>query len=144
MSRYKVCINAALGNQFLVGAKLCKPTLFNNRKSVGIFQGCKPVGNGNGCSALNKPCESLLNLNFCFRVKGACCFVKDKDFRVFQYCTRNTYSLTLTTRKGVAVFTDNRVVAVGKLCYEFVCICRLSRGNNLVVVCISTGLPSIV
>jgi hypothetical protein len=37
------------------------------------------MGYSNGRSALNKPCQSLLNLDLCLGVKGACSFIENEN-----------------------------------------------------------------
>ena len=54
-----------------------------NQDPVGIFYGCQAVGYGQSRTAVRKFFQALADKNFTFVVKGAGCFIKQKNLRIF-------------------------------------------------------------
>ena len=75
---------AILGYQAIVRAALYYFALMEHDDLVGMANGRKPVGNGDGGALLHEAFQCVLHESFRLRVEGGSGFVEDEDVRVFR------------------------------------------------------------
>ena len=53
-----------------------------NKNAIGIANRCQAMGHDEGCAVGRELFQRFLNEGFAFRIKSACCFIKQQDWRV--------------------------------------------------------------
>ena len=80
-------VGSTQSQEFLMGSTLDNAPLVQNIDTIGVLDGRKAVGNGNGCSSLSHLRQRSLNQTFCFRVNIGCRFIQNQDFRLTGDCS---------------------------------------------------------
>ena len=93
-------IDPVLLQQRLMCPAFCDPVLCDDDDLIGIPDGGETVGDGDGRPSFGELFQALLDPAFALVIKGAGCFVKDKDRRIFQKYTGDGDALFLSRRRG--------------------------------------------
>ena len=85
-----------------------------------LSDGGQAVSDGDGGASFHQSLQCFLHQSFALGVKGRGGLVEDKDRRILEYGTSNTYTLPLPATQSAATVTDGGVVAVLHLHDEIV------------------------
>ncbi len=83
--------------KLVVGAVLDDVAVFYHYGSVHGSDSGETVSDGDDCLVFHQVLQCFLDLAFTLAVQGACRFVQNKNWSVFEYGSSYSYSLPLTT-----------------------------------------------
>ena len=86
-------IVAFLCHQFIMAAHLHNLTTVHGYEPVGLSEGGKTVGDGDGGAAKHKVIQGFLDFLFCFCINGGGSLVKDQDLRINEQGPRDRDTL---------------------------------------------------
>ena len=109
----------------------------------GTFRDTKGVSDHNGGFALDKLCQSGLDLSFGFGIHCGGRFVQNQDLRIAEDRARDGNSLAFTAREVFVTKADFRIVSIGHFNNEVVCACRSCCRDNLVIRSIGTRVTDV-
>src|SRR5579863_7821098 len=75
-------VDAALGEQFLVGALFAEAAFVEDEDAVGVLNRAQTVCDDERGAAVKQAVECFANLEFSFCVDAGCCFVEDQETRI--------------------------------------------------------------
>ena len=123
-------IAAALGEQFVVAARLDHFAGLDHQDAVGVHDGRKPVRDHDGGAALAQFRDRLLHVIFGFGIERGGGLVEQDDRRIFDQRARDRDALTLAARNLEAVLADLGIIACGKAHDEIMRMRGLGRGDD--------------
>jgi hypothetical protein len=123
----ELVVNAALGQQLLVAARLRNPAVVQHKDHVRVPHGGKAVGDADRRPPFHQFVQVRLHRPLGFVVKRTRGFVQDQDGRVLQNGPGDGNALPLPAGKGHAFLADPRLVAARLLHYELVRVSVFGR-----------------
>ena len=119
------------GDEFVVLTAFDYFTFVEDVDDVGVLDGGKAMGDGDGGAGLHQSVEGFLNEVLAFGVEGGGGFVKDEDGRVLEDGTGDADALPLSAWEPAAAVADDSVVALFCLHDEVVGIGNLGCFDDL-------------
>ena len=126
-------VQAVLFQQILMGSPFSDPLAVDDDDLIGIPDGGKPVGDGDGGAVPGELLQAFLDVALTFIVQGAGGLIQDQDRRIFKEYPGNGDPLLLAAGKPCASLAHKGVVAVGKLHDEIMDAGLFGGGNDLLV-----------
>ena len=103
----------------------CHATIFYLIYNIAVTDRGQPVRNNQHRHLALQAVDCFHNSCLCLIVKRRSCLVKHQNFRSAVKCTRDTDSLSLSTRKAHTRLTDDGIQTFLHLTYQIVKLCLL-------------------
>ena len=124
-------VEAALGQQFRMGALFGDAALVHHQHSVRLLHGLQPMGDEDGGASGGQPVQSALDELFGFRVDGGGGFVEHQDFRVRRQHPGEGQQLPLPLGEVLAALRQLGVETLRQGLYEVLGVDRFGRRLDL-------------
>jgi len=125
-------VASAGAHQFVMRPVLDQASPLEGEDTVGATNRRKSVSDDDGRAPLADAPHVVLDDPLALVVQRACCFVEDQDAWVGNERACDCDSLPLPARQAAAAFTNQCVVAFGKLENKFMCAGKRCRMNDLI------------
>ena len=107
-----MCVDAALGEQRLMGAALCDTVVRHHQDLIRAADGGQAMGDGDGRAVFGQLGQALLDPALALVVERARGFIQNQDGRVFEEHARDRDALFLSAGQARAALPDKGVIAV--------------------------------
>ena len=140
----ELAVDAAAGQQLVVGALLGDDPVLDDEDAVGLENGGEPVRDHNVGAALHDSLQRVLNRVFGDRIQGGGGLVQDQDARVLKHHAGNREPLLFAAGELEPSVADLGVVAVGLVHNEVVDVRDAAGGLQLLSGRVLLGIKEIV
>ena len=112
-------VNAALREEFLVGALFAKAAFVKNEDARGVLNGAQAMSNDERSAARKQTVESFADLQLGFGVNARSRFVKDEKARIVRKSAREANELALADGERGTALVDGGVDPFGQCADKF-------------------------
>ena len=109
----KAVVDAALGQEFLVGALFAEAAFVEDEDAVGVLDGAEAMGDDERGAAAEEAVERFADQEFGFGVDAGGGFVEDEEARIVSQGAGEIDELALTDAERGAAFVDGGGDAFG-------------------------------
>src|SRR5579863_1440239 len=107
-------VDAALGEQFLMGALFAEAAFVEDEDAVGVLNGAETMRDDERCAADEQTVERFADQEFGLRVNAGSCFVENEEARIVCEGAREIDELPLADAERGAAFVDGGGDAFGQ------------------------------